>query len=83
MKLKKPDRFVRMVQRRFPNWQKFLKGDPMLSWGQAAELLRQEHAWMRRMIKKQYKNGADIGSVNYGYNQAVEFFLEQLDQRRK
>lgn len=76
MKLRKPDRFDEIVKAR-------MEKDGGIWSDSAADLLRNEHAWMRRMIKKQYKSGADIGSVNYGYNQAVEFFLEQLAQRRK
>lgn len=73
MKPKKPDRFERMVSKRPCGY----NHEAVIA------ILRKEHAWMRRMIKKQYKYDAPPGSVNFGYNQAVEFFLEQLSQAEK
>lgn len=77
------DRFERMVQRKFPYWRKFLKGDPMIGWGQAADLLRSEHAWMRRMVKGEMVSGETGTEGDIAYNQACLDILKQLEQRRK
>lgn len=79
------DRFERMVQRKFPRWRKFLKGDPMIGWGQAADLLRNEHAWMRRMVRcldnVSYANMSD--DYQAGMHHAYVSVMQKLEQRRK
>lgn len=80
MKPRKPDRFERMVQRKFPRWRKFLKGDPMIGWGQAADLLRNEHAWMRRMVRAMSAIAEEMEMSKQGL---MNLILEQLAQRRK
>lgn len=81
MRPQKPDRWERIVEDL-----EFIRdcgGKDIFVCESAAvlKLLRKEHAWVRRMIKAQYKHGVSPGSVNFGYNQAVEFFLDQLKRR--
>lgn len=91
MKLKKPDRFERMVSKK--TWDGLDVKDPRSTrkgmWAsEAIKLLRREHAWMRRMVKKYMKSidglQADLHpDFVCGYMQAGHEFLALLDQRRK
>lgn len=79
MRPQKPDRWERIASENSLG-----KGENKFFYARdLAYYLRKEHAWVRRMIKAQYKHGVSPGSVNFGYNQAVEFFLDQLKWRAK
>lgn len=74
--MKTPDQWERMVDA------KSLPGG-VLAAEVVVKLLRQEHWWVRRMVKELHQPLAEPGSVNYGYNQAVAFILEKLQERAK
>lgn len=82
MKPRKPDRFERAVSR-------IAKSDEDVGYTDfcfsrdVVELLRAEHAWMRRQLTSIAK--IRLGSAEYqnGLNVAVLEMLRRLDQRRK
>ncbi len=74
--MKKPDRWERMVKETSEKIGGF--------WSDTgANLLREEHRWVRSMVKWLHQPLAEPGSVNYGYNQAIAFILEKLKERAK
>lgn len=75
MKPRKPDRFARMVreEQQRDDW-----GIAVVSVEDVIKLLRKEHAWMRRMVRRCLK-----GATDTGYVIACSNILGQLDQWRK
>jgi len=81
--MKQPDRFERAVLavQRHDDW-----CIPVVSADEAMKLLRKEHAWMRRLIKKaaaSVENGIEPGAERNGYLMACAELMRELDQRRK
>lgn len=78
MKRKKPDRIERIVRKEYEKW---INGPQEKGWLSIADkLLRREHAWMRRMVRKvwdwQAEQLADTDDV-------CSVILHQLAKRRK
>lgn len=76
MKPRKPDRFERMVLKKtYPDMAVY-KED-------AINLLRKEHAWMRRQLSAIAKIKFEEGPFHAGVAVAIEEMLYRLEQRRK
>lgn len=75
MKPRKLDRFERIVRKeqRHDDW-----GIAVVSAEDVIKLLRNEHAWVRRMVRRCLK-----GATDTGYVIACTNILGQLAQRRK
>ena len=73
MNPRKPDRFDEIVKAR-------MEQDGGLWSDGAADLLRKEHAWMRRMVKKVDAWACQELADN---DDVIAEILKQLDQRRK
>lgn len=75
----KPDRFERMVRKeqRHDDW-----GIAVVSAEDVIKLLRNEHAWMRRMVHEEAKKALDDMPF-MGDGDVIENILKRLDQRRK
>lgn len=73
----KPDRFERMVRKeqRHDDW-----GIAVVSAEDVIKLLRNEHAWMRRMVKKVDAWACQELADN---DDVIAEVLKQIDQRRK
>lgn len=76
--MKKPDRFERSV-RSVPSSDDW-GGLRMVYEDDAVKLLRNEHAWMRRMVKKVDAWACQELADN---DDVIAEILKQLDQRRK
>ena len=73
---KKPDRFERKVEKEYQKW---LKGPQVDGWlSIPLTLLRKEHAWVVRIIKKEFRR-----STTYYRSPAMvlEEILDQLKRR--
>lgn len=77
MKPGKPDRFERIVNNQC-GFECVSGNEFWVSREVAAELLRNEHAWMRKMVRRCLK-----GATDTGYVIACSNILGQLTQRRK
>lgn len=75
--MKKPDRFERKLNKLVFDGESY---DPFVHYLCVAKLLRAEHAWMRRMVKK-----VEAWSCNQlaESDDVIAVILEQLTQRRK
>jgi hypothetical protein len=91
MTQRKPDRYERVARRLF-------RAEEKLPWAwnearathQVATLLRQEHEWLRRMVKAALKDVAQVKRIVgkhddhvRGMKDGLEVILNQLTQRRK
>lgn len=70
-----PDRFERMVEK--------LNFNDRSDAADAVKLLRREHAWMVRMVKREFctEHAASPQKI-IGWNQALECILSLLNKRR-
>lgn len=79
MKPKKPDRFERLVE-------KIIKSDEDVGYdafcfpNDVITILRNEHAWMRRMVRAMYAIAEEMELSKQGFK---DLLIEQLAQRRK
>lgn len=79
--MKKPDQFqreVKKVGRRF--WQ---RPELEVTESQVVNLLRREHAWMVRMVKRLQNEERIEGASVVGYRVALKQVSDQLAKRRK
>lgn len=77
----KPDRFDKIVDNMAMDF--FALPDPdalVLTTVQVKKLLRQEHAWFRRMVKDAYTLAVEMELSKQGL---ADLILTQLTQRRK
>ena len=75
MTLKKPDRWERIVD-------KVLERDGTIYHHEVTDLLRKEHAWVRRMVMKLSSNYRDSDSESPACYLAQDI-LDQLKRREK
>lgn len=75
-----PDRFEKMVRKeqRRDDW-----GIAVVSVEDVINLLRKEHAWMRRQVQSIKKIRVDDGVLQAGIDVAVDEMTFRLAQRRK
>lgn len=76
MKPRKLDRFERMVLKR-------MEEDGCIWSSGAVDLIRKEHAWMRRTVKELFKATSGNTWVLRGSRIAYAIMLSKLEQRRK
>lgn len=76
--MKQPDRFERIATKAASDG--YSSGAWVISIRDAADLLRKEHAWMRRMVSKKSAFAEEMDLSKQGLRDLV---LEQLSQRRK
>lgn len=74
--MKQPDRFERIVKAR-------MEKDGGIWSDTAIDLLRNEHAWMRRQLQAIARVKFGEGLLKTGVDTAIEEIVYRLDQRRK
>jgi len=80
MKPRKPDRFERVVLSQFERWRNAVGDTAQWHSNDVIKLLRNEHAWMRRMTLAMYAIAEEMELSKQGFKDLV---IEQLAQRRK
>lgn len=76
--MKQPDRFERMIGKGLPYGK--VRPQDLIAARDAVNLLRKEHAWMRRMVKKVDAWACQELADN---DDVIAEILKQLEQRRK
>lgn len=82
---RKPDRFERDI-RKCTLYGNGSCTPKLISIHDAVVLLRKEHRWVERLVKKaaaSVENGIEPGAARNGYLMACNELLKQLKQRRK
>lgn len=80
MKPRKPDRFERMVLSQFKRWRNAVGDTAQWHSKDVIKLLRNEHAWMRRMVEG-VRRWADNEIITK--DDVTTVILARLAQRRK
>lgn len=78
--MKKPDRFERMLEKLVFDGESY---DPFVHYEDVAKLLRDEHAWMVRMVRDLTVYRFPNGPFEDPYYISRQALLHKLAQRRK